>query len=175
MTTGTASLFPALAPSDPRNSFEVETPALLPCGCDGSGRIRYIEREPEGTAKPLGDGLVAGPAVTHGTYLCKCRYELAEREGEASWWTSKTVYSADWQGAVFEPSAEVSVRGEVPISEDNYVLRRTGKNFYWPCSVSVELSDPSMGWLFPEEARELARLLIEAADAAEAYDTVPDE
>lgn len=166
--------FPKLEPRHPGNSFEVDTPALLPCGCDGSGEIRYTEREPVDTARHLDHGLVAGPMVTTGSYLCRCRYELPERDGEASWWTSKTVYSADWQAAVFEPTASISVSGEVPVSEDNYILRRTSENFYWPSSVSVEFSDPDMGWLFPEEARELARLLIEAADAAEKYDTVPD-
>lgn len=168
------SLLPeGFEPHNPRSKVEIETPATEPCGCDGSGSIKYVEREPDDAVKQLGHGLVAGPATTYGTHLCSCRRALPPRDGEARWWSSKTVYSAEWQGVVFEPTAEISVRGEVPVSDENYVLHRTEENFYWPTSVSVTFSDPDMGWLFPDEARELARLLVEAADAADAWDKVP--
>jgi hypothetical protein len=153
---------------------EITTEQIEPCGCDGTGRIQYIDREPENTRKPLGDGLYAGPSTTHGTLLCECRRALEPRDGEATWWSSKLIYEAEWDALVFEPHAEVSVMAEVPISADNYVLHRTRENAYWPCSVAVDLSDPEMHWLFPDEARELARLLIEAADAADAYDNLPE-
>ncbi len=158
-------------------TVEIETPATDACPlgkCDGSGEIKYTAREPEDTKKDIGNGYYIGASTTMGTTLCPCRQDLPERDGSARWWSSKSVYSAEWQAVVFEPTAEISVSGEVPISEDNYVLKRTLENAYWPCSVSVEFSDPSMGWLFPDEARELARLLVEAADAADAYDDLPE-
>lgn len=153
---------------------EITTEQSEPCGCDGTGRIQYIDREPKGTKKPLGNGIYAGPSTTYGTLLCDCRRALEARDGEATWWSSKLIYEAEWDGVCFEPHADVYVRAEVPISADNYVLHRTRENAYYPCSVSVDFTDPEMHWLFPDEARELARLLTEAADAADAYDDLSE-
>lgn len=151
---------------------EITTEPLLPCGCDGSGAIRYIERDHPDTNVPIGHGLHIGPGATWGTNLCECRNALPPREGKARWWTSKVIHESEWAGSVFEPYAEISVRGEVPISDENYVLIRSEDNFYYPTSVSVDFSSAELHWLFPDEARDLAQKLIAAADAADAYDNV---
>lgn len=152
---------------------EITTVATEPCGCDGTGKIHYVEREPEDTHRPLGDGLYAGPATTYGSRLCQCRAELDPRPGEASWWDTTRIYSAEWEASVFRDRAEITVNAERPISSENYIVERRG-NRYYPTFVDLDVSDPALHFLFPDEARELARLLIAAADAADAIDK-PDQ
>lgn len=140
--------------------------------CDGNGKISYVEHEPEDTKKDLGNGLYAGPATTYGSRLCECREQLEPREGEARWWSSETVYEGQWQSSVHQHQAVVKVSAEVPISDENFKVHRRG-NRYYPTSVDVDLSLDWLHALFPEEARELAALLIAAADKVDEIDN-PD-
>ena len=143
------------------------------CECGGTGKIDYVHREPESAARESG-GVIIGPATTYGSRLCECRRTLEPREGEARWWESETVYEAEWSAEVFELGAEIVVKAEVPISEDNYRLVRSDENRYWPCSVDVELyrgkATASFPGLWSHEARDLAAKLIAAAEAVEAID-----
>jgi hypothetical protein len=140
------------------------------CRCDGSGKISY--KHVDDRQYEIGEGLIAGPWTTWGSHLCECRRELPPREGQARWWTTETVYSSDWSSSVFRETAEITVQAEVPVSEDNYVVHRRG-NRYYPCSVDLNVSSKDLHFLFPEEARELARMLVEAADKCDEID-LPD-
>lgn len=142
--------------------------------CSGEGRISYVEREPEDTRRELGDGYYTGPVTTYGSRLCECREALPEREGEASWWTTESIYAGEWESEVFRFTASIDVSAEVPISEDNYRVVRRG-NRYWPTTIDLTFAnedgrEAKIGWLWPKEARALAARLIEAADAADAID-----
>lgn len=138
------------------------------CECDGSGAIRY-EIPGDGIQRPLGHGYTIEIVTGSGTRLCECRKSLAPRDGEARWWTTETVYSGQWESTVFEHQATIKVDVEIPVSEDNYVLHRRG-NRYYPTTIDLDFSIDWFHSLFPDEARELARLLNEAADAADAID-----
>jgi hypothetical protein len=145
--------------------------AAPPCPhgeCDGTGRISYVTHEPEDAQREVAPGVVIGPATTWGSYLCRCRWALEPRPGQASWWVSKSIYEAEWYAEVFDRHLSVSVTAEVPVSSDNYIVEKRG-NRYYPTFVDIGEAT----WVRPEEARELAALLIAAADAAETYD-VPD-
>lgn len=140
--------------------------SLCPYGkCDGSGKISRVEREPEDTRRELGHGLYAGPATTYTSDLCRCRAELEPRDGEAHWWTSETIFEEEWTASVFARNLTVKVSGEIPVSRDNYRVHKRG-NRYYPCFVDIGEAT----FVSPDEARELARLLVAAADACDAYD-----
>lgn len=150
-------------------SDDVENAAyvgLCPHGeCDGSGKISY-ETHAEHPAPPEGyEGEYIGSSHTYGSRLCRCRLELEPREGEARWWDSKTIFAEEWNASVFDKTLEVVVRAEVPISDDNYLVAKRGNRYY---PTFVDIGEAS--FVFPDEARELARLLIAAADACDAYD-----
>lgn len=147
---------------------EIVTKATEPCGCDGTGRIQVIERDDREV--PIGNGLILGMGTSWTTRLCECRKSLAPRDGEARWWSSKTVYSESWASSVHQHSAEITVQAEVPVSEDNYVLKRTPENAYYPVMIDVDLSHDWLHALFPDEARALAALLVSAAERAEAIE-----
>lgn len=156
---------------------EIETVGSDACPlglCDGSGQIKYVEREPETVRRPIGGGLELGPMVTHGTHLCRCRWEAEPRVGDARWWTSRSVYSAEWESSVHRHEGEIMVRGEVPVSDENFIVHRTGENFYYPTTIDLDFDQDWLHSLFPDEARDLAAKLVAAADAADAYDEVPD-
>ena len=137
--------------------------------CDGSGEIKTIEREPEDTQKPIGEGYYIGPSTCYTSRLCDCRANLGPRAGEARWWSSKTIYSDEWESQVHQHAGEIVVCAEVPISEDNYIVEKRG-NRYYPTFVDVDFESDWLHALFPDEARELAAKLIAAADACDAYD-----
>jgi hypothetical protein len=146
------------------------TVAARRCGCDGSGSIPYERHEEYAPGeKDLGDGTYIGASHTYGTHLCSCRWKLKPRDGEARWWTSRTLMQESCAFAVFDETADVTVNVEVPVSADNYLVRTKG-NRYWPTSVQLAVSSEEMNWLFPDEARKLAAMLNRAADLAEAFD-----
>ena len=143
---------------------------VCPLGkCDGAGKISYVHREHEDIQRELGGGLVAGPLTTYGSRLCACRESLEPREGEAQWWTSERVFHGHAQASIYEEGFEVQVDAEVPISEDNYKLVRRG-NRYYPTLIDFYVDFRDKTTLFPEEARALAKVLANAADAADAID-----
>ena len=131
------------------------------CNCGGSG-VKQITTEQFG---PSGETISTGWSTTP----CQCRRGLPPRDGEASWWSTETVFDERVVTECFSEVIEASVRAEVPYDADNYRVHRHG-NRYYPCSVDLAVSDPELRWLFPEEARAIAAMLVRAADAADAID-----
>lgn len=162
----------------PEGLYFVPTRARCPLGkCDGTGAIKYVERG-EGPPVEVAEGVFVGPMTTYGTNLCECRTSLEPRDGRARWWTSETVYNGEWEGSVFGIDGSLSVQAEVPISDDNYIVKRPG-NRYYPTLIDLTFTRARGGYegieyelpaIFADEARELAARLIEAADAADAID-----
>jgi hypothetical protein len=140
------------------------------CECDGSGKIVRVTDHSDDPWRDIGGGYQIGGGKSWRSELCACRKSLPPRDGEARWWTSETETIAQLQFAMFDEQAVVSLRPEVPVSEDNYVLKRTGRNRYYPTSVQLDVTDTELHWLFPDEARKLGEALIAAADRAEAID-----
>lgn len=125
--------------------------------CNGTGRTATFEEQrinPEISAS------------AYASHLCVCRQSLPPREGKADWWSLETVFSGRGESAICDP-IQVTVKAEVPISADNYRVHRRG-NRSWPTMVDVDCGEPVSLW--PEQARKLAALLIQAADAADAVD-----
>lgn len=135
------------------------------CRCNGTGKIAYHHelRDP--------DGRVVGKSS--GWNPCSCRTGEEPRAGEAATWSTETPYAAAWQSEVGQDSIEVSVAAEVPYSTDVHRLHRHG-NRYYPTTIDVLCESREMTFLFPEEVRRLAAILIAAADAAERIDK-PDQ
>lgn len=140
------------------------------CGCDGTGKIvRRIDHSAE-PWRDIGGGLQIGGGFSITSELCACRKDLEPRDGEASWWASRTETVGQLQFLMFDEQAEVSLAVEVPISDDNYVVHRRGDNVYYPVSVQLHVTSAELNWLFPDEARALAAALVKAADRAEELD-----
>lgn len=125
------------------------------CVCGGKGSYIVTERTNINT--------VCG----YSTHPCVCRKDLPPREGQARWWTTEEVFSGVAK-MLLDP-VTVSVSAEVPMSADNYRLVRRG-NRYYGTFVDLRLDDGRGGMLVPDEARKLAQLLIQAADAADTID-----
>lgn len=151
--------------------------------CDGSGKLRHDSGWVPLDDRPVeaveGESVAAYRSVS--TSVCPCRRDLPPRVGRARWWELAEVFSEVWQASVYQIVGEVHVRAEVPISEENYVLERLG-NRYYPTLIDLELTAEmgdlarrvvSVGDVFPDEAREFARILVAAADAADRID-LPD-
>jgi len=81
-------------------------------------------------------------------------------------WSTESVYAADVQIPIFNESLDISVSAEVPMLDTERQPRRG--NRYFPTLITVD--GPSDYSMHPETARELAKRLIEAADAADAID-----
>lgn len=121
--------------------------------CAGTGQMRTMSEE-----RGLG-----WASETHSSHLCPCRQALPARDGPAAWWSSETVFSGE-ASTLLGDVYEVSVRAEVPISEDNFRVHRRGNRYY---PTLVDLNGTT---LTPENARELALLLLSASDAADTVD-----
>jgi hypothetical protein len=145
--------------------------AAVVCRCGGTGKLSHDSGwvdHAEPPNLPEGAEYVSGHR-TMSSSLCQCRRDLEPREGEAAWWDSETVFDEVWVASVFQDTAEIVVKAEVPISEDNYRVVRRG-NRYYPTSIDLDVSSEELHFLFPDEARELARLLIAAADKCDEID-----
>ena len=127
--------------------------------CAGTGAIAY-ER-----TRQYGD------METHecGSNPCDCRMMLPPREGVVQWWSLETTYERTITLPMIDRRIVVSVRSEVPLSQDNYRVVMRG-NRYYPCTVDIGLHGSDSESLWPSLARELAVALIEAADRCDAID-----
>lgn len=103
----------------------------------------------------------------YSTYRCVCRMMLAPREGTASWWASETVLSVDVTVPIFNEMISIEVSSEVPMSADNYRVLRRG-NRYYPTLITIET--PPHLTLHADTARNLARALMQAAEAVDKID-----
>lgn len=83
-------------------------------------------------------------------------------------WTTETVFSEEWEASVLRSAVAVSVVSEVPMRGEERQPRRG--NRYYPSWIDVDLEDAFLGHVFPDEARELARILVAAADRADEID-----
>ncbi len=133
--------------------------------CGGTGRIIT---ETHHAPRP---GSLIGEISSLTTALCACRTSLPPREGRASWWSLRSVYSETVDIPIGREFVEVSVDTEVPISEEDYPVVTKG-NRYYPTLVSLGIGRESLT-LHGDTARELAQRLIEAADAVDRCD-LPD-
>jgi hypothetical protein len=135
------------------------------CECDGSGKIVDRIDHSNEPYRDIGNGLQIGGGMSITSRLCGCRKDLEPRDGEARWWSSETV----WTETVEMPSGlktlEISVVSEVPISNENYVVKRRG-NRYYPTMVEIA----GAGSFITEDVRRLAAALISCADRADAID-----
>ena len=138
--------------------------------CGGDGKLVHRTDHSGEPWRDIGGGLQIGGGLSITSELCECRKSLPPRDGEARWWTSRTETIAQLQFVMFEEQAVVSLTPEVPVSEDNYVVHRTGENFYYPVSVELRVTSSELRWLFPDEARALAAALVKAADRADELD-----
>lgn len=139
------------------------------CKCGGKGS--YGVTTPPGPEMPFGDGLTIQQMEGYATHLCVCRLSLPPRDGKAKWWTRGKTHSETFKGTADCLSVTVSIRPELPVSEDNYPLRRTRDNAYYPASLSMEIDgDP----LLSSDLRDLAAFLVRMADKADEIDRVPD-
>jgi hypothetical protein len=143
------------------------------CRCGGTGKLSHDSGWIE-YPNPGVEGEYVSGSRSLTSSLCPCRRDLPPREGTARWWASENVFSEVWQASVYEDVAEITVQAEVPISEDNYRVVMRG-NRYYPTAVDVQFTNRDddsheLRWLFPEEARELARLLVAAADKCDEID-----
>lgn len=139
------------------------------CKCGGKGSYGYTT--PPGPVRPLGDGLTIQQMEGYRTALCECRRNLPPRDGKAAWWTAGAAYSETYKGTCDWFSVTVSLTPELPVSADNYPLRRTRENSYYPASVSIAIDgDP----LVSSDLRELAAFLVRMADKADEIDVPTD-
>lgn len=129
------------------------------CHCNGTGKLRYEH------AHRRDDGEVVGH--TSGSHPCPCRSSLEPRDGEARWWSLETIHHEAVPIPIGNECAEIEVEAEVPYSAENFKVHRRG-NRYYPTLVECEL--PSRVIVHAEDAREFARALMRAADAADAID-----
>lgn len=101
------------------------------------------------------------------TLPCACRAALPPRPGHASWWSTESVLSLDVKIPIFDESVSIAVDAEVPMSAENFRVQRRG-NRYYPTLIHIEA--PADMTLHACTARDLARALIQAAEAAEKVD-----
>lgn len=126
------------------------------CNDTGAYVVTHRETMPNG-------GELAGSS----TIQCLCRAAIPPRQGRAVWWSSESVLSIDVKIPIFDESVSITVDAEVPMSKDNFRLQRRG-NRYYPTLIHIEA--PKDMTLHACTARDLARALIQAAEAAEKVD-----
>ena len=85
-------------------------------------------------------------------------------------WSLETVLDLALDIPIHQDSISISVKTEVPMRGTERIERRG--NRYYPTLIDLELSHPDLT-LHAETARELADMLIKAANAADAADN-PD-
>lgn len=101
----------------------------------------------------------------YGSELCECRKDETRIRGKAAWWTLEDVKS--FSTGMILGKATIVVEAEVPVSADNFPLVRDRDNFYWPAMARIEVPE---GTQTAFELRDLAKLLIEAADWMDKFD-----
>lgn len=127
------------------------------CLCNGKGSVSQTEH--------YGDG--GGQYVTS---LCKCRRDLPRRDGKVRWWSCDTPKVWKWSDSLDWIHVRVTATRELPVSEDNYPLRRTADNAYM-CA-SVHITRDGDRFLGSDIVREYARWLLKTADEIDEYDAV---
>lgn len=131
--------------------------------CNGEGA--YVVRERHEAGDLVGTSM--------STHPCPCRADEPPREGNASWWTVETAFTGTCQALA--DTATVRVRPEVPMSRDNHRVVMRG-NRYWPTLVDLDIEGCGIDASFhTAEARELAALLVKAAEIAERIDNADTE
>lgn len=132
------------------------------CGiCHDTGATERHER----SRRTLQDGTVIESSALL-TDPCVCRRGLPPRDGKATWWSLEPVFSRTVMVGCDEVT--VSVAAEVPMDAENYRVHRRG-NRYYPTTIDVEPETwPSV--MHPDQTRELAQALIDAAAICEAID-----
>jgi len=137
--------------------------------CGDTGKLRYSIAPTPGTID-LGDGMTMVDMGGSGTAACECVRDLPAIDGKATWWESEQIYSENVPVPIGCDSIDVAVDGEVPRDEHGRRVHRVGENAYYPTLIRLEASRPCLT-LFADDARALAKALIEAADACEAADS----
>lgn len=128
--------------------------------CGGAGKLSYE------TEELAADGSVIGH--TYGTRACACVRDLPPVAGNASWWESETVWSRVFNDGIYRDSvAEFTVSAEVPRDNTGRRVVMRG-NRYYPTWLTVDWPDRML--LHPEQARELALVLLAGAEACESVD-----
>ncbi len=132
--------------------------------CHGTGAYAVMEPEERRT---LSDGSISISGPGFSTVACACRETLPPRDGKAAWWTLESVYAIDVTVPIFDDVFSITVKAEVPMSDENFRVHRRG-NRYYPTLINIE--SPREMTLHACSARELARALLAAAEAAERID-----
>lgn len=127
------------------------------CPCNGTGAVVTKTED-------------HGGCTTIMTYLCKCRRDLPRRDGKVAWWSCDTPKVWEWSDGAEWAHVTVTATRELPISEDNYPLRRTADNTYLCASVRLEMDGNEFPT--PEHFRAFANWLLKVADEIDQYDEV---
>lgn len=139
--------------------------------CGGSGKI--IHDHKPGPIVSMGDGSTMQSIGGYSTELCECRKSLPLRDGKASYWVHGPSVSREWKSLCDYLAVSVDLTPELPVSEDNYPLRRTMENAYYPASIYVAITEGDQV-LTSDDLRELAKFLVKCADEVDQLDTPLD-
>lgn len=144
--------------------------AKPPCPkCGGKGKISYRtpgDLEPT----PLGDGTTIQSMGGWGTRACECVRDLPATDGKATWWETETIYSDVVSFPIFSECVEIHAICEVPRGDDGRRYHRTAENAYYPALIDAVWPGGEKSTLHADTARELAAVLIAAADACDKAD-----
>lgn len=135
--------------------------------CNGTGKIHY-EEPPQTRQLHDGGRVEIGGSLTR---PCQCVASLPAIHGRATWWDLECVYSASVDAVT--STFYVAARREVPRNEQGRRVHRTTENACY--RTLIDLEGPEAATLTPEDARELAAKLLEAADACERADELAEE
>lgn len=136
--------------------------------CGGTGVVSY---KTLGDAMPrdIGNGMTVQDMGGSGARPCECVRDLPAIDGEATWWSSESIYSEVVVVPIGNECVEIAATCEIPLNGGGRRLRRTADNAYYPPLVEVQVAQPNMT-LHSDTARELAASLIAAADACDKAD-----